>query len=498
MAFDHETRRLQSRIFTAVFLRYAVIALTCWTFAWAAVALALRAAGWAAPEQLLWGLAGAGPCLIAAARLAGHAAPRTEQVLAAMDRSSAAGGLVIASGQADIGPWRSTVGPLAPLHCRWRGRPWWLALGAAGVLVAVALLLPRGMLRGPDAHALDVNRQVSRLTAQIETLEQEDIIEPEQAETLQAKLDRLRAEASGTDPVKTWESLDHVEQTVRDTAAEAAENIAAQKQKLETGKALADALAKATGAKGRKPGETATEAMKALSEMTRQAAAENEAVAEKMAESLREAAENGQLSAEQLKELSEALTPGETSGQDGQLSEEQLRELSEALGQAGDELAETLKQLAEAGLVDGLSPEQPPEELDVEGLIDFLEDNAGDGSIAELVEAWRREGPGRGGVNRGPGDADMTWSDPSSAEGAKYKAQALSPAAVAALKKNLLAGVSVGAPGKGEPRTSDGGGALSGAAAGGGSAHTHVILPRHRSTVRKYFARPSPAGRIEN
>lgn len=517
-AFDGDIRRFRSRILLAMALRYALMGLTGWVFAWGVGAMILRAVGWATPEQLMWGLPGCAGCLALAIHLARRNAPPIERILATMDRSSAAGGLVMAGGETDIGAWQGNVPQLAQLRCRWQGRNWFIALAAAGAFVATALLLPDSLLAVTTRRALDVDREVKRLTAQIETLKKEDLIAPEQAETLREKLDRLSAQASGDDPAKTWESLDHVEKTVRTTAAEAAEEIAAQKDKLDTAKTLAEALAKAkadkagAGKQGADGGQDAedgqngqdgqnekvlTEAMKELAQMARDAAAENQAVADEMNKSLAEACKEGDLSEEELKELAEALREGGQSGEGCQLSEKQLRQLSEALGEAGQGLSETLKQLAEAGMIDSLPEETAPgegEPMDLQDLIDFIEANQGEGSIAELAEIWRRRQagrPGRGGINRGRGDTGMTWSDGTKTDGAKGKPQTLAPAAVAALKKSRLSGVSLGTPGKtGDKTTDTGAGALSGAAAGGGSAHTHVILPRHRGAVRRYFDRP--------
>jgi len=491
-AFDNDIQRFRSRIFRVLSLRYALMGLTGWAVAWGTTSLALRACGWASPTQLLWGLTGILPCLIVAIRIASRSVPPDGQITAALDSSSAAGGLMMAGLETDIGQWRSTVPNRAPLQCNWRGRNWWLALAGAGTFAVAMLLLPDRILATSTPHVLDVNREVERLATQIETLERERIIPPDQAETLQEKLDRLRSEASGEDPVKTWESLDHVEKVVRNTAAEAAEELAAQKDKLASAQALAEALAKAS--KDQADDKTLAEAMKSLAEMTRQAGAENQSVRDQMKESLSKACRDGQLSEEQLKELTDALkegSPDGRSGRDCKLSQEQLDELSKALGQAGEELSQTLKELAEAGMIEGMPREGPPSQgaEGQDGLIDFIEENQGEGSIEELVEAWRRATPGRGAVNRGRGDANMTWSKGTDARGAKFKPQVLSPAAVATLKESKLTGVSLGRPAESSKRSNDGSGALSGAAAGGGSAHTHVILPRHRGTVRRYFDR---------
>ena len=491
-SFDNDIQLFRSRIFRVLSLRYMLMGLTGWAVAWGTASLALRAWGWASPTELLWGLVGIPPCLIAAALIASRSMPPDQQIAAALDSNSTAGGLMMAGLETDIGQWHSTVSANENLRCRWKGRNWCLALVGAGTFAAAMLLLPNRILATSTPHVLDVNREVERLATQIETLKRERIIPPDQAKTLQEKLDRLRGEASGEDPVKTWESLDHIEKIVRNTAGEASEKLAAQKDKLASAQALAEALAKAS--KGQTDNKTLAEAMKALAEMARKAGAENQAVRDQIKESLSKACRDGQLSQEQLKELTDALngdSPGDPNAGDCELSQEQLEELSKALAEGGEGLSQTLKELAEAGMIENMPREGPPcQGGEGQGeLVDFLKENQGEGSIEELVEAWRSAMPGRGAVTRGRGDANMTWSKGTDAKGAKFKPQVLSPAAAATLKESKLTGVSLGKPNEATKRGDDGSGALSGAAAGGGSAHTHVILPRHRGTVRRYFDR---------
>ena len=65
-----------------------------------------------------------------------------------------------------------------------------------------------------------------------------------------------------------------------------------------------------------------------------------------------------------------------------------------------------------------------------------------------------------------------------------------------ALRESLLSGVSQGAPNIGKEKAQAGAsGALDRAKAGGGSAMTQVILPRHKGVVERYFERPGRAKR---
>jgi hypothetical protein len=101
------------------------------------------------------------------------------------------------------------------------------------------------------------------------------------------------------------------------------------------------------------------------------------------------------------------------------------------------------------------------------------------------------ECPGRGGVNEGPGAAQLQFGEKSSEEGFKFREEALPPSDLAALKESQSAGVSTTAPQKDKSGGTPQAGALAGAAAGGGSANAAGVLPQHRAAVGKYFDRPA-------
>jgi hypothetical protein len=175
----------------------------------------------------------------------------------------------------------------------------------------------------------------------------------------------------------------------------------------------------------------------------------------------------------------------------GTISPEQLKEMANALYLSKEDLSALLEKLCEADLLDleAINLNAKIGECDCEGLAAFLEQNAGKMSVGKMVALWCEGKPGRGGVTRGRGDAPMIWGDETSEEGAKFEEEALPPGAIASMKESGLIGVSMGAPteeGAGGPSES---GALSGATAGGGSAFTQNVLPRHRGTVERYFER---------
>jgi hypothetical protein len=148
-----------------------------------------------------------------------------------------------------------------------------------------------------------------------------------------------------------------------------------------------------------------------------------------------------------------------------------------------------------AGLIDAelLSKCLQAGECDCDGLRAFLQANKGKASLADLLSQCKNGG--RGGINRGPGAAPLTWGKAGSEERFKFKEEVLPPGALASLKSgqtNLPANRSAQIVIHAKPDGSASSGALAGATAGSGSANTDVILPRHRAAVERYFERKTP------
>src|SRR5262249_6444210 len=80
---------------------------------------------------------------------------------------------------------------------------------------------------------------------------------------------------------------------------------------------------------------------------------------------------------------------------------------------------------------------------DNSGLARFLKENAEKMSVDEATLQWCQ---GKGGVDRGRGDAAMTWTDGSSEKDARFKEKVLPPSSVAGLNDSQLVGMSASAP----------------------------------------------------
>jgi hypothetical protein len=93
--------------------------------------------------------------------------------------------------------------------------------------------------------------------------------------------------------------------------------------------------------------------------------------------------------------------------------------------------------------------------------------------------------PGRGGVNRGRGDAELTWGRETQPFD-RFKAQTLPPGSVRSADDWAPIAVLPGAPGAGA-ETSRSAAARSYAAGAGQEAWRRTLAPRHQSAVKKYF-----------
>jgi hypothetical protein len=390
-------------------------------------------------------------------------------VRALLDEQSGCGGLLMAGAEQDLGGWRGRLPTLTPPRVRWDGRrPTTLLLVAAG-FVLLSFLAPQGLADLGSDPPLEVDHEVSRLLEQIALLKDEGDLGPERADTLHEKLAGLLDNASGKDPSRTLEALDHVRGLAGQIAREGAEQRARRGEQLAEAEALATLMQKAADLIG--------------PELKKEALAELAGLLEK----------NGPELSKLVRQIDPRLLH---SMGDKLLDPRQMSKLTEALRENKSDLLRQAEKMHRAGLIDAelLARCQQASELDGEGLRSFLKENKSKASLAELKN--RLKGGGEGGGSRGPGQAPLTWNKPGARKDAAFKEEVLPPGALASLKSRPAP-----RPGthRGEVLVSDkpsgpaSSGALRGAAAGDGSANTTVILPRHRAAVERYFDRASSA-----
>ncbi|MBN1675731.1 MAG: cell envelope integrity protein TolA [Kiritimatiellae bacterium] len=450
-------------------LRRLALGAAVWLFVLGTVVLVLRVATRISRGALAWGFAGLVPVFVLALLLEWRRRPSCSAVNALLDVVHACGGLVMADEETDIGAWRERLPPLTPPRVRWRGERLWLLLAAGAVFAAVAYAVPSRYVVPGKKGPMEIGNVVEDLESRIQVLEEEAVLEETRAEEILEKLEKLKAESRGDDPAKTLEALDHIEQLASDAARKSAEEVQAAVEPLAKAEALAQALEKLAGQRMEAGAVQADPGLLANAMKELAALMENEALAKRLAQTL-------------PPELLDACRCG-------QLTPEQLKALAECLGTFEGELTGRLVRLCEARLIDAerLCACTNAACYDPDALALLLA-KGGECDKAGIAAALAGSMPGQGGVNRGRGDAPMTWTEGTSEQGARFKEQGLPPGKVATLKDSELVGLSAGAPSVTDEPIAARAGTLS-AGDGHGAAHTQTVLPRHRGAVKRYFER---------
>ena len=453
-------RKFRIKMAALLILRKALFVATAWGLLWGTVVIVLRAAIGMPRLPLLAG----GAALILAIGWAVAAAlrqlPGRSAVRASLDKHSESGGLMMAAETANLGSWNNLLSPVRTPRLRWRGKVSWARFAGAVLFVCVSFLIPERLVEISRAQPLDIREEVNQLAAGIDVLKEEEIIELTQAETLEQKLAEVQAEASGEDPVKTWEALDHLTDLLSQESKEAAEDALGATERLTEAETLAESL---INEGSDMDSGLLDESMMTLSGLVQEAAKENA------------------LLESQLPELEGDLSS---------LSPEQLKAISDALRLSKGDIADKLANLNKVNLIelDTLKACEKLGQCNSNGLAAFLAENSEKMSVSECVGLWCRNALGA--INRGPGHVPMTWSEGTSADGAKFQAEVLPLSNIASLEDSEVIGLSAAAPTVETSGAAPQSGGLNGAAAGGGSAFNQTVLPRHKGAVKRYFERP--------
>lgn len=438
-------------------VRNAVQWLTLWFFVWGVVVLAVRIAGVSNTEWLGLGLLVVVPIFVFAILRARQQMPQFSKLRASYDRVNAFGGVVMSEEVADMSAWQVQLPAATAPRLLWRSGRAMRLLGVAALFAVTALLLPERLTSFASQRPLEIGPIVEQLQAEVQTLAEEQLLESNKANELEQQLAAMKKDSSGLDPGKTWEALDHMKSANADLAKQAAEEALNKTAELTQAQTLATAMQEAAEA--------------GMSQATAMQAAQTLAGMIKAAK-LEEGLLNGEIPPELLSDLSG-------------LNQEQMKKLMSALQFNKDALGKTIGKLAALKMIDpaALGKCASAGQCKNPGaLADFLSSCTNGGAASELMLFYCR-----GGVNRGRGDAEMTWKDESSADGAKFKEESLPTSAH--LSDAQFVGVSRAAPELSEPGLQAGQGALDNAVASGGSAHSQTILPEHKQAVQRFFKR---------
>ena len=307
------------------------------------------------------------------------------------------------------------------------------AVVPALAFLAVAWLLPQ-RVRALDTSAALAQEIASDLKAAVVELKQESLITPEEEQKLEEQIEQIRKSAEERVDPSSWEAADALREQV----------VAALTEKQEAVKWAQESLARLAAAAG---------ALGAGESLSNAQTAELTKALEKLSKTglLAGAPENlrGMLQAGKLPADPKAL-----------------RDLAASLGKY---LAETNGKFTNAA---ALGREF--------GRFDVSDFPTGSGESPG-------DQPGRGGVNRGRADADLTWGKETTRFD-RFKSKPLPPGAARSPDDWAPVVTLPGAPQESATLSAQAA-AREYAAAAGQSAWRRSLAPRHQSAVRKYFAK---------
>lgn len=471
---DHKTlKSFQRQLFTSLSLRRSVLWMTWWFLAWGVITLVSRI-GWRVPsENLTLGWVIVVPIVLAAMWVEWKNRPDVTRSRAKLDRYNSLGGMYLESESITDSGWETPSAKEAPKITWKSGRPLsWLSLSAA--FVAVCLLIPDRFTAMADNQSMDLGYLVSDTHNQIEGLEEESILDIEEAENRKEELKKIQENAKAQDPGRTWEALDQLQKKNEEKAREAAEEMISKLQSLAESETMLAALEKM------EPGSTAqSSAMEAISEML------NENLG---------SWESGLTSEMTPSELTDQIKnalgnkSGNPDNPSSELSEEDLKKLLDALRQMKSGMNKSATKLADLKLIDlkKLSEcKNAGECKNPDALAAYLSacKSGNKESAKECLLAFCRNPS----INRGPGAAPMIWGDESDESGVAFKEDKIQ--GQPDFSQAEMVGVSLSAPEVSDGASTIQSGALNEARAGGGSANAQIVLPRYQNAVKSYFNR---------
>jgi hypothetical protein len=327
---------------------------------------------------------------------------------------------------------------------RWRLRRRLAPLLPAGLFLAVALLLPQRAVPQPVDAALATGI-AEDLEAAVEVLKQQELITPEEENDLQEEIERIRRAALERVDAASWEAADALRERLAANLAEKQDAVKWAEDSLLRYAALGQA-----------------------------GGADSAAQAEELASALEKLEQLGLL-AEAPEDLQKLFGGRGAAGGKFQIPSdpEALRRLAASLSEYLQGRERRFRELGELGRAFGrFDPGEFP--------LEFGPGPDLDGS------------PGTGGINRGRGDAPLTWGEETQPFD-RFKAMPLPAGAARSPDEWAPITVLPGAPTE-APELSALSAARTYAGTAGQAAWRRSLAPRHHRAVRKYFESPAPSG----
>lgn len=459
---DSAKKKLLNYLFIYHLLKYFSIVL----FILGSLIIFARSMSGASGNGFLWFFTVLVPTAFLAYRQSACRLPSDEVFFALFDSINECGGLVMSEREVSLNGWHASKFQYRDIDITFQWQRPFTIFALAVIFCCSAILFPQQYSTLHYNRPFDISKETGKLEDQIDLLAEENIIDRKQAEEYKSQLEQMSQSSKAEEPSKTWESLDHLKQNLENQAQAEAE---LDKETVSKA-AQAENIAESLSEKGSTLSpEMMKESEKELSRRLEELMKSSESLASEIPESLKENLKQGTADSNSLKEMKKLL--------------ENAREMK----------LEKSRKLCNAKLIseDQMKELQKAAESRKDDLCAYLKENSENGSSVSCesgISSFFSSSESTPGISRGGGDQMMTWRDPVSETGVKFKEKVIPLNSVDDIEKSLLINKIKGSPDLEE--NADGidlttGLKISGTSAG--SAIEHRILPAQKHMLQKYF-----------
>jgi len=491
-------KTLRMRFLLSYSLLLALRYLTFYNFIAGSLFLLLRQLRLASIDFVGFSLAGIPVCLLVALAVAFRSQLADERAMALIDSHNSSGGMLLAEFETGDHSWKSRQGPLTPPRLRLNLNRRLPALLFSLLFIALSVIIPVRQASGDRDPRLDLQEMQQNAMAQVEALEEAGLIDEKKADELNETIEQIISASDRNDPSKTFEAFDQLQEKMRKDGAAGAEKMLSEQENLQTLQSLADQLKNADSQEKMKQ---ALDALRdKLEECGLDAASMKQPGGNSLENKMQQAGEGGEGStaaaAEAAQQLQEYM----------QQRAEEMRAAAEKLVKArllDRKTYEKLKQegrlrpATEADLAPGSGADLVIAPADAEG------EQPGDGGSGSgsqngqpgLMVVDPKSGGASGQAGRDGGTAPLNFSRESSEHSLKFKDEALPTPASTDLEDSVAIGMAISAPQIDTAEGQGSSGPVDWQKSDKSGGESDVILPKHRSAVKRYFERKVPIER---
>ena len=495
---------LKLRYLMSCAMLQALSMLTFYNFVTGFIFLLLRQLRLASIDFVGFSLVGIPICILAALAVACRQQLDNSRGMALLDGYNQSGGMLLAEFETGDQSWKNRRGELKTPAFRVNLSGRFPALLVSILFVVLSIMIPVRQVQGDRDPRLELKDVQQTAIAQVEALAEAGLVDEQKADELKETIEQISEASDRNDPSKTFEAFDQLQEKMRKESSAGAQKMMAEQENLQSLQTLADQLKNADSP------EKMNKALDALREKLEQcgmdAAGIKQPGGKSLEQNMQQAGQGGQQSAESAAEAAQ--------------------QLSDYIQQRSEEVRAAAEKLVKARLID----RKTYEKLKEEGrLRPATEADLAPGSGADLVIAPAEKGeagdsgepgqqsgdgqpgsesgqpgimvvdPKQGGASGQPGrdggSAPLNFSRQSSEHQLKFKDEALPTPAATALEDSVAIGMAVSAPQTEQVSGESPSGQVDWQKSEKSGGESDIILPRHRSAVRRYFERNVPKQR---